>query len=144
MPIILQAGYEESVRSKLGVKTGELPNEVINNRLIIDLAENKIIKRVPDYASISDIGENLMLEGAIISYMCYLLAPSMSRRLNIEVTAIDMKWKKDKVRWDDLALLFLAEVDTQLSDITSVLVDGDSSSDSSLGDVIRPGGVRLV
>lgn len=144
MPVILQTGYEDSVRLKLGVKPGELPNEVINDRLVLDLAENRIIKRVPDYMAITDFAEKLMLEGAVTSYICYLLAPSMSRRLNIEVTAIDVKWKKDKVKWSDLAQLFLAEVDAQLSDITSVVVDGDSSSDSTLGDVIRPGGVRLV
>ena len=144
MPIILQEGYEESVRSKMGVKAGELPDEAINNRLIIDLAENQLIKRVPDYASITDTSDQLLLEGAIISYMCYLLAPSMSRRLNIEVTALDMKWKKDKVDWNELAHLYLSEVDAHLSGITTVIVDGNEAADSSLVGVIQPEGSRIV
>ncbi|MGA4519203.1 hypothetical protein ACPA0F_18255 [Solibacillus silvestris] len=144
MPIILQPGYEESVRSKMGVKTGELPDEVINSRLIIDLAENQLAKRVPDHAAITDIGDKLLLEGAVISYMCYLLAPSMARRLNIEVTALDMKWKKDKVDWNELAHLFLSEVDAQLSGISSVVVDGNDQADSSLVALIQPDGSRIV
>lgn len=135
MPIILQTGYEEAVRAKLGVKTGELPDSVINQRLIVDLAEMTIKKRVPDFASITLPEELLVLEGAVISYMCYLLAPSMSRRLNQEVSTMDVKWKKGKVDWDELAILYLSEVETALTYITSVVVDG--GGDSQLLDVIR-------
>lgn len=142
MPVFLQSGYEDSVRSKLGVKTGELPNEVINNRLILNLAESRILKRVPDYAAITDDSEKLMLEGAIVSYICHLLAPSMPRRLNVSVQTIDVRWTKDKVDWNELALLYLAEVDAQLQEITSVAVD--VQADSSLGDIIRPNGTRIV
>lgn len=143
MPVIALEGFENAVRNKLGVKPGELPNDVINSRLIVDLAENQIIKRVPAYTEIVDVRELLFLEGAVISYMCYLLAPSMPRRLNLEVTAIDTKWKKDKVNWLELAQLFLGEVDSQLSEITSVPVDEDGIS-ASLVAVIQPEGTRIV
>lgn len=122
MPKILQVGYEDAVRAKLGVKESELPNSVINQRLIVDLAEIIIIKRVPDYASITDETDLLMLENAVVAYICYLLAPGMARRVNQEVTTIDVKWKKDKVDWSAKAHEFLVEVEQSLGNIVSVSV----------------------
>lgn len=130
MANILQDGFEASVRTKLGVKATELPDEDINQRMILDLAEATVIKRVPDYQLISDVAEEIYLENAVLSYMCYLLCPGMARRVNLEVTTIDVKWKKDKVRWEDLAQQFLAEFENSLLEITSV--DVSTGYDSTL------------
>ncbi|MEC0276811.1 hypothetical protein [Peribacillus frigoritolerans] len=125
---ILQAGFEEGVRAKLGVSQGELPNEVINQRLVAELAESTIISRVPGWQSIVDTRELLLLEGSVISYICYLLAPSMSRRLNLSVTTLDVTWRKDKVDWQALADVYAGESDMALIEIESVevAVGGDS------------------
>lgn len=121
--LVLGDGFEESVRVKLGVSEGELPNNVINTRLIAEVAEKTIIKRVTDWESITDETELLLLEGAIISYICYQLAPSMARRVNLEVSTMDVKWKKDKINWTELAEIFLSEVELQLLGIESVSTD---------------------
>lgn len=128
MPTILQPGYENAVRSKLGVKATELPDADINQRLIVDLAESIVIKRVPGYSTISDVTDKLYLEGAVIARVCALLCPGMARRVNIEVKTIDVSWKKDKVRWDEMEQRFLAEYENALSQITTVEVNYGADS----------------
>lgn len=122
MALILSEGFENTVRLKLGIDIDELTNEELNDPLIIDLAEEEIIKRVPEYASISDTAELLFLRNAVVSYICYLVCPSMERRLNTKVTTLDTKWEKAKIDWEKRALAYLNEVDASLSKITSVPV----------------------
>lgn len=123
--LILTIGYETAIRSKLGAKKSELPDEEINQPLIVDLAEAVVTKRVPEYSSITDAVDLLLIQNAVVSYICYLIAPSMGRRVNQEVTTIDVKWKKEKVDWDERAQQFLADYENSLSQITTVEVDGD-------------------
>jgi hypothetical protein len=120
----LQAGFEVAVRARLGANAGELPDSDINNRYISQYAEAIVLKRVPDYASITDELDSISLENAVIAYICYLLCPSMARRVNIEVTTIDVKWKKDKMNWSDLAASFIADMEASLSQIQTVPVTG--------------------
>lgn len=140
----LQTGYAGTIRSKLGVTAGELPDDVINQRVVIDLAESTILKRVPSYDDITDDTDALLLEGAILSYACYLLAPGMVRRLHTEVTTVDVRWKKDKVNWNDLAQTFLAEVESQLSQITSVVVDENAGSEAPMLTILKGNVGRIV
>lgn len=123
MPLILQPGYEDAVRAKLGVKPSELPDSDINQRVFVDVAEAYVIRRVPRYQEVTDPTDLLMLESAVISYICYLLAPSMARRVNRSVSTIDVRWEKDRVDWEQRAQEFLAECETALSSIQSVPVE---------------------
>jgi hypothetical protein len=120
---ILTSGYEDAVRSRLGVKAHELPDADINQRTVVDLAESVVISRVPTYDTITDDSDKLWLENAVIAQACALLCTGMTRRLNIEVKTIDVTWKKDKVRWEEVAQQFIAELDFALSQITSVPVN---------------------
>lgn len=138
MPDILQVGYEDTIRSRLGVKASELPDSEINQRLIVDLAEATIKERVPGWASVTEVRDSLLLENAVVSYISFLLCPSMARRLNKKVATIDVKWEKDRVDWDERAQQFLAEVDTSLMDITSVEVA--TFGDSDLFAVVKSDG----
>lgn len=132
---ILQTGFEDSVRAKLGVSDGELSSEIINQRLIAEMAEISISSKVPDWESITDPRELLLLESSVISYICYLLAPGMGRRLNLSVTTLDVTWKKDRVNWQALADMFMGESDLALLDIESVEVT--VGGDSKLADYSR-------
>ena len=123
-PVIVATGYEDTVRNRLGVTSGELPDSVINDRMVIDMAEAAIMRRVPRYNDITDVFDRLLLESAVINYVCYLLAPSMARRLEVEVTTIDTRWKKERVNWDAVAQKFLSDVESDLSGITTVEVVG--------------------
>lgn len=127
MPVILDAGYETAVRSKLGARESELPDTEINQPLVVDLSENVIIERVPEFASITDPKDKLFLENAVVNYICYLLAPSMTRRVNLEVATIDTKWKKDKIDWVARAQEYLMEVETSLKMIGTVEIVGYDS-----------------
>lgn len=126
MPVILGTGYEEMVRAKFGVKKSELPDEEIAQPLMVDLAEAMVIQRVPDYDQVSGI-DQLFLQNAALSYLCYLLCPGMARRLNVKVTTIDIRWEKERVDWEQMAQDFLAEFEQALSQITSVAVVGADS-----------------
>lgn len=120
MAKILMPGFESAVRSKLGVGEYELPDSEINQRFVLDLAENEIIKRVPDYNKITDEADLLYLENAVIALICSILAPSMDRRLNQKVSTIDTKWEKSRIDWSEKAKEFLAEMEDSLSNIESV------------------------
>lgn len=121
---ILDEGYEIAVRSKLGIDELDLPNEEINQPLIAQLAEEVVAKRVPNYVLITDTSEWLFLQNAAVSYICYLLAPSMPQRINIEASTIDNKWKKSKTDWDKRADSLLNEFETSLNNVGSVEVVG--------------------
>ncbi len=120
---ILQTGYEDSIRTRLGVKASDLPNTDINDRFIVGLAEAYIIKRVPNYATITDTTELLYLENAVVCYVCYLLLPSMPRRVKTQVQTLDVSWKIEKTDWEKLGADLLSDMELSLTKITSVTVD---------------------
>ena len=122
MAILTTGEFEAQIRAKLGVFDDELPDEDLNMPLIKDLAEAVVAKRVPSYASISDNVDLLYLQNATVSYICFLVAPSMTRRLNTEVSTLDTKWKKDKVNWEEMAHKFMGEFEESLTNITTVEV----------------------
>lgn len=125
MAILTIGAFEAQVRAKLGVYDDELSDVDLNMPLIKDLAEAVVAKRVPNYASITDAIDTLYLQNATVAYICYLVAPSMPRRLNTEVSTLDTKWKKDKVNWEEMALRFLAEFEESLQSMTTVEVISD-------------------
>lgn len=120
--MILKDGFEEQVRVKLGVTDEVLPDEAINTPMISKMAETVVKKRVPSYADIVDESDLFFLEAATISYICYLLAPSMPNRIQIEVSTLDVKWKYARIDWVQREKDFLMEFESYLDSITSVTV----------------------
>ena len=119
---ILKEGFEDSVRTRLGVKKSELSDEDIRDKFIAELAETVVIKRVPDYASITDEKDQMFLESAVNYYICYLLAPTMPNRIKYKVSTIDLKWEKLKTDWEKRAEEFLSAYEDALSQIETVEV----------------------
>ncbi|GEM_PF-2358717 len=135
--LILEPGFENVVRSRLGVDADDLTDEELNQPLIVDLAEATIIRRVPAYESITDPLDLLYLQNAVISQICYILCPSMPKRLNLKISISDVKIEKEKVDWDMMAAKFLAEVESNLGSITTVPVNSPMEGVSILVDKIR-------
>lgn len=135
--LILEPGFENVVRSRLGVDADDLTDEELNQPLIVDLAEATIIRRVPAYESITDPLDLLYLQNAVISQICYILCPSMPKRLNLKISISDVKIEKEKVDWDMMAAKFLAEVESNLGSITTVPVNNPMEGVSILVDKIR-------
>lgn len=133
--LFLPTGFEHGVRIKLGVSEEELPNSSINSRYISEYAEKIVLSRVPDYATLTDPLDLIELENAIISYVCYLLCPSLNRLLNNEVLTIDVTWKKSKIDWLKMAEHFFSEYEENLSKISTVVV-----SDYEIGGLANFGG----
>jgi len=121
----------------LGVDADDLTDEELNQPLIVDLAEATIIRRVPAYESITDPLDLLYLQNAVISQICYILCPSMPKRLNLKISISDVKIEKEKVDWDMMAAKFLAEVESNLGSITTVPVNSPMEGVSILVDKIR-------
>jgi hypothetical protein len=119
---ILQEGFEDSVRTRMGVKELELPDIDIQNKFIAELAEIVTIKRIPDYEKIEDERDLMFLESAVIYYICYLLAPTMPNKIKYKVSTIEVKWEKLKTDWEKRAEEFLALYEETLSQIESVNV----------------------
>jgi hypothetical protein len=117
---LLKEGFEDSVRTRLGVKKSELPDEDIRDKFIADLAETVVTKRVPDYESIADEKDLMFLESAVNYYICYLLAPNMPNRIKYKVSTIEVKWEKLKTDWEKRAEEFLALYEEALSQIETV------------------------
>lgn len=119
---ILKDGFEKSVRTRMGVKESELPDEDINDKFIAGLAETVTIKRVPDYEKITDEKDLMFLESAVIYYTCYLLAPTMPNKIKYKVSTIEVKWEKLKTDWEKRAEEFLILYEEALSQIETVSV----------------------
>ena len=119
---ILREGFEDSVRTKMGVKSSELKSEDINDKFIAELAESVVVKRVPDYEKIKDPVDLMFLESAVIYYICYLLAPTMPNKIKYKVSTIEVKWEKLKTNWEKRAEEFLISFEDALSNIESVSV----------------------
>jgi len=118
--VILQEGFENVVRSRFGIDEDDLPNEEIYQPLVAELAEAKIIKRVPNYSSITDPIDLLYLQNAVISMVCAILCPSMSKRLNLKIGISDVKIEKERVDWDLRRQQFIEEVEANLLSIETV------------------------
>lgn len=123
--VILTEGFEGSVRNRLGVKSSELPDEVINDKFTAKMAENVVIRRVPHYESIEDEEDLMFLESAVMNYICYLLAPTMASKIKHKVTTIEVRWETGKMDWDKMAQGFLDAFENDLEKL-DVSISGDS------------------
>jgi hypothetical protein len=103
--ILKESGYEERIRSKLGVSEPYLPNEDINQPECIIVAETNIIKQIPNYESLTG-DDRVYLEAAVVCECCVLLCPSLSARLPKKETGpheaheLSIDWSKKKVEFE--------------------------------------------
>jgi hypothetical protein len=119
---ILNEGYEQEVRNKLGVTEDDISDEELQSKFIFSPAEAKIIKRVPLYEQITDEDELLSLELAVILQMSMDLCVTMTNRVNTEESTLDIKWKRARTNWDEVYNRLAGELEEALSLITSVEV----------------------
>lgn len=133
---ILLEGFEDVVRGKFGIDADDLPNEELNRPLVKGLAEAKIIKRVPTYASITELLDSLYIQEAVINQICASLCISMPKRLNLKVAISDVRIEKEKVDWAQWEQKFLSNVEDNLSSITSVDVLSLSTVEGAGGGIV--------
>lgn len=108
------------VRALLGVESDELPDEVLLSPLNLGVAEGVIIRRVPQFATITDPTDTLFLQMAVIAYMGYVLAPSMAAKVKSSVQTLDMKWTLQSIDWEARAKELLDLSDYYVSSIQTV------------------------
>lgn len=78
--ILTSDGWEQRVRDKIGVDIAYLPDSVIQQPDVIDVAESNIITQVPNYAELTG-DEKIYLESATVCECAILLCPGMAARL---------------------------------------------------------------
>lgn len=78
--ILTTDGYEERVRSKLGVSEPYLPDNDINQPDCIAVAEANIIAQIPKYNDLEG-DARMYLEAAVVCECAILLCPTMAVRL---------------------------------------------------------------
>lgn len=125
--ILIETGYEDRIRSKMGVSEPYLPNEDINFPDIIDVAELNIISLFPSYDDFE--GDNkAYLESITILECCILLSPSMSARLPKKESGPHAGHEL-YVNWDKKKEEFLNERNSLIGRLENLL-NPDSGIDS--------------
>lgn len=127
--IIKPYNYQEICLVRLGLDREEFTEEDFLNARADNLAEITIKKRIPTVLSIIDEVDEFYVQEAFINYMCYLLCPSLQRKLLTSGAGIDIKWAKDKVNWESKAQEYLGMYESNISNITSVSVTTITSYD---------------
>lgn len=127
---ILPEGYEEQVRTDIGVTKSVLPDLDIQSKST--LAEALIIRTVLNYQEIMDANgvEKIFLQSATIAQVCSLLCLGMPQRVKVQqqdetlysyrIQSTDWKAKK-------------AEFDGMVSDYISLTLGDDFITYSLLG-----------
>lgn len=125
--ILIETGYEDRIRSKLGVSEPYISNEDINRPDIIDVAELNIISLFPDYENFE--GDNLVyLESIVVLECCILLSPSMSARLPKKESGPHAGHEL-YVNWDNKKAEFINERNSLIGRLENLL-NPDSGIDS--------------
>lgn len=103
--ILTSDGWQDRIRSKMGVSEPYLPNADIEQPDIITVAESNIIEQVPDYASLPD-DKKVYLEAAVVCECAVLLCPSMPARLPMreqgpsETHELNVDWDKKRAEFE--------------------------------------------
>lgn len=124
--MILSENFYDNVRGLLGVDDLDLSNDDIDNARVAKKAEIVVKKLLPDWETITDEDDKFMLEDATVNYVCFLLCPSMKRRVETEVKTLDTVWKKDKVDWDTLREIFLSNFEEYMLELGAITFSGDT------------------
>ncbi len=119
MPLILtESDTASRVRSKLGVDSGYLPDDVIISKDFLDIAEYNIIEIVPDYADLVGTKKGY-LETATVCELAQLLALTMPARLPVREQGvhatfeIDINWEKKQKELQDERDICLSKITIQ-------------------------------
>lgn len=106
--ILTGIGYEDRIRSKLGVSEPYLSDYDINQPDCIAVAEANIIAQIPEYTTIeTDSDLKIYLEYAVVLECCILLCPSMDARLPKKQSGehvsseLGIDWSKKKTEFEE-------------------------------------------
>lgn len=101
--ILVDTGWQQRIRDKLGLLEPYLPDSVIEQPENITVAEANIIAQLPDYGGLEDDAK-VYLEAAVVCECAALICPSLSSRLPTKETGphesheLDMDWtEKQKI-----------------------------------------------
>jgi hypothetical protein len=100
--ILTGTTYYGEIRGRLGVSLSDLPNDDIDARSVMNIAENKVIESVPDYAtliSLAGIDADYVYTAAICM-VAAILAPSMGVRMKKSKKDFDSALENQTIDWN--------------------------------------------
>ena len=117
MPLILTGTDTPArVRSKLGVDSGYLPDDVILSKDFLDVAEYNIIELVPNYTTLTG-KDRIYLEAATVCEVAQLIVPTMPARLPVREQGPHVSYELS-IDWQQKQKELQDERDTYLAKIT--------------------------
>lgn len=99
--ILVDTGWQQRIRDKLGLLEPYLPDSVIEQPENITVAEANIIAQLPDYGGLEDDAK-VYLEAAVVCECSAIICPSLPSRLPTKETGphesheLDVDWEKTK------------------------------------------------
>jgi hypothetical protein len=118
--ILTGTDYYSEIRGRLGVDISDLPDADIDARSVMNIAENKVIESVPDYASLTGSDADYVYSAAVCM-VAAVLAPSMGVRMKKSKKDFDsgfenqvIDWKARSIELIDNAYTFVNLISTQV------------------------------
>jgi len=113
--ILVNEGWEQRIRDKMGVNTPYLPDTVLQQPDIINVAEANIINLIPHYAELKN-EEKTWLEAATVCECAILLCAGMAVRLPRQSQGphakyeIGVDWDRKKAELQEERNEYLAKI----------------------------------
>jgi hypothetical protein len=106
--ILTGATYYSEIRGRLGVSISDLPDADIDARSVLNIAENKIIESVPDYATLIGVDSDYVYTAAICM-VAAILAPSMAIKLKKSKKDFDSGFENQTIDWKNRSIELINE-----------------------------------
>ena len=120
--ILTDLGYQDTVRDKLGIDSGSLPDSKIDTMVGIQLAEKLIIKRLIDaslsYSTILSGDDAIYLKTATILCICALLAKDFGQGILRSERIADYQYENFQIDMKNKEKDFWEKVDENLGHIS--------------------------
>jgi hypothetical protein len=96
--ILIGTTYYGEIRGRLGVSISDLPDADIDARSVMNVAENKVIESVPEYATLTGIDSDYVYTAAICM-VAATLAPSMAIKMKKSKKDFDSGFENQTIDW---------------------------------------------
>lgn len=116
--ILIGSTYYGEIRGRLGVSISELLDTDIDARSVMNIAENRVIESVPDYATLNDVDSDYVYTAAICM-VAAILAPSMGSRLKKSKKDFDSSFENQDINWQQRGIELLTDCYEAIGNIST-------------------------
>jgi len=120
---VMPMDWIQKIHAVTSMTSADLPQDAIEDMGLVQIADNDVVKRVPDYLNAT--GSDLQyLEMASIFRACYHITrnPMFGNKMFVSVKTMDISWTKGRVEVDAAASKFEQQYEEMLAQIEDVEV----------------------